>query len=98
MRCREIVRSRRQFEEEDRATALVPPVADRPADRANDAVAHGQTQTGALTHRLSGEERLEQARLVFRSNAGAVVTDLEPDVVLEIENHDLDVTIRDSGT
>ncbi|MNT42450.1 hypothetical protein D3C72_1788700 [compost metagenome] len=49
-----------------------------PTRLAHEAIGHGQTQAGALAHRLGGEERLDCALDDFRRHAATVVDDAQP--------------------
>ena len=56
----------------------------------DDAVRHGETETGALAHLLGGEERAEELVEVFLGDAGAVVGDHDDDVLLGAVQRDED--------
>src|SRR5262245_6981614 len=53
----------RQLEYEGAALTQLALDAQRAPVIAHDAVAHGQSQTGSATHRLGGEERVEDTLL-----------------------------------
>ena len=53
---------------------------EKPPVLLDDAVDHGQPETGAPAHLLGGEERLEDASARLVTHARAGVTHLEPDV------------------
>ena len=59
--------------------------ADVAAALADDAVAGGQAEAGALAEALGGEERLEQMRLDVLGHAHAVVADGEHDVFADLQ-------------
>src|SRR5262245_43861197 len=67
----------RQLEIEDRSPRGGLAVADLPAHRVDDAVAHGQAEPGAFTDGFRGEERLKQLGLVLGRHAGTRVLDLQ---------------------
>src|SRR5690606_18391135 len=67
----------RQVDDEMRALARRTLHADFALVALDDVVGNGQSQPGAFTHRLGGEERFEQGRQMLRLNAGAIVDDLD---------------------
>ena len=72
LRCRSADAGRlrqRHGKVKQRAAQRAAAIADFTAERMNDAVAHGQPQAGALTHRLGREKRLEEFRFVLGRDA-----------------------------
>src|SRR6185503_19614433 len=56
----------------------------------NDAVTHREPESGSLTDRLGGEERLEQLGFVLRRATRARVFDFEMHLIVLIERADND--------
>ena len=57
----------------------------------NDAVADDQAQAGARANRFGGEERLEDAGLDFRRNAGPIIDDFHHQLIPFDEGADADL-------
>src|SRR6476646_10272262 len=93
LRCLVRLRRDRQLEVKQRAAEIAAAIADRPAVRADDAVADREAEPGALADRLRREERLEQLRFVFAPHTGPAVFDLQHDAVIRVERPDRDAAI-----
>src|SRR5687767_12067735 len=79
----------RQVEVEDRAAGGGATIAHLAAHRIDDAVADGESESGALPDWLGGEERLKKLRFVILLNAGPGV--------FNFQHHALTLIARSNG-
>src|SRR5947209_16187959 len=79
-----------QLEKEHRAAPFVGAIPDGPAVGIDDAVAHRQSEAGALAHRLRDEERLEQLRFILRADPRSIVEHFETDSPAHVVHPDHD--------
>ena len=76
--CR-VVPARRQFHDERRAAFRMRVNPNLTAMFLDDGIRHGQSEPSSLANILRGEEGIENLRLHFNGDAGAIVTDFQCD-------------------